>query len=67
MSDMDLGDDLSSMPLNDNGVYFSNTTEATDFAVIGIAAIFHVIQKTTNRMKYVFAQNDSPELIMTTV
>ena len=78
-----MGDDSSSMPLNDTGVDFSNMTQAMDFlgkilddtdfqvignafaryfwygivVVIGIAAGFNIIQKTTLRMRYVYGSN----------
>ena len=78
-----MGDDSSSIPLNDTGVDFSNMTQAMDFlgqilddtdfqvignafaryfwygivVVIGIAAGFNIIQKTTLRMRYVYGSN----------
>ena len=78
-----MGDDSSSMPLNDTGVDFSNMTQAMDFlgeilddtdfqvignafaryfwygivVVIGIAAGFNIIQKTTLRMRYVYGSS----------
>ena len=83
MDGMDMGDDSSSMPLNDTGVDFSNMTQAMDFlgeilddtdfqvignafaryfwygivVVIGIAAGFNIIQKTTLRMRYVYGSS----------
>ena len=78
-----MGDNSSSMPLNDTGVDFSNMTQAMDFlgeilndtefqvtgnafaryfwygivVVIGIAAGFNIIQKTTLRMRYGYGSN----------
>ena len=78
-----MGDDSSSMPLNDTGVDFSNMTQKMDFlgqilddtdfqvignafaryfwygivVVIGIAAGFNIIQKTTLRMRYVYGSS----------
>lgn len=83
MDGMDMGDNSSSMPLNDTGVDFSNMTQAMDFlseilndaefqvtgnafaryfwygivVVIGIAAGFNIIQKTTLRMRYGYGSN----------
>lgn len=83
MDGMDMGDNSSSMPLNDTGVDFSNMTQAMDFlgeilndaefqvtgnafaryfwygivVVIGIAAGFNIVQKTTLRMRYGYGSN----------